>query len=194
MDWQAIKTEYITTDTSYRKLAAKYGVSYTAIGDKSRKEGWVEKRQQFLNDTISKTIANAGKKQVDRMKRIQDVSDRLLDKIEKAVDELDLHFVTHKTKTKVIEYNNRERPDKPTKEIIEEEEKLVECVSIIDRKGLQAVTEALRNLKDVQMLKSELDKQEQEARIAKLQKEAKEDETDNDLVIRVEGVDPEWLK
>ena len=30
-DWQAIKTEYITTDTSYRKLAQKHGVSYQAI-------------------------------------------------------------------------------------------------------------------------------------------------------------------
>ncbi|MBQ5667484.1 MAG: hypothetical protein IIV40_04835 [Oscillospiraceae bacterium] len=194
MDWQAIKTEYITTDTSYRKLAAKYGVSYTAIGDKSRKEGWVEKRQQFLNDTISKTIANAGKKQVDRMKRILDVSDRLLEKIEKAVEELDLHFATQKTKTKVIEYNNRERPDKPTKEIIEEEEKLVEFVSIIDRKGLQAVTEALRNLKDVQMLKSELDKQEQEARIAKLQKEAKSDDETKEIRVVMDSSLEDYCK
>ena len=31
-DWQAIKTEYITTDTSYRKLAEKYGVSRVQIG------------------------------------------------------------------------------------------------------------------------------------------------------------------
>ena len=26
-DWQAIKAEYITTDTSYRKLAKKYDVT-----------------------------------------------------------------------------------------------------------------------------------------------------------------------
>ena len=32
-DWQAIKTEYITTDTSYRKLAQKYGISHVQIGN-----------------------------------------------------------------------------------------------------------------------------------------------------------------
>ena len=30
-DWQAIKTEYITTDTSYRKLSQKYDIGYQAI-------------------------------------------------------------------------------------------------------------------------------------------------------------------
>ena len=33
-DWQAIKTEYITTDTSYRKLAQKYGVQASVIEQK----------------------------------------------------------------------------------------------------------------------------------------------------------------
>lgn len=192
MDWQAIKTEYITTKTSYRKLATKYGVSATAIANKSKAENWLEQREQFLNKTFTKTVEVASKKQVDRMARIMDASDRLLEKLEKAIEELDMHLATHKTKTKVIEYHNYERPDKPTKEIIEEEEKLIEFTSIIDRKGLLAVTDALKNLKDIQMIKSELDRQEQEAKIAKLRKEAEEEDKLTEVEVIIEGGEDDW--
>ena len=56
-DWNAIRQEYITDESSsYRKLAQKYGLSYTSIGDKARKEGWAEQRAQYLNETLSKSI------------------------------------------------------------------------------------------------------------------------------------------
>ena len=188
MDWQTIKTEYVTTETSYRKLSVKYGISVTAIANKAKEEKWVEQRKQFLNNTFTKTVAVASKKKVDRMTRIMDASDRLLEKLEKAIEELDLHLATQKTKTKVIEYHNYERPDKPTKEIIEEEEKLIEFTSIIDRKGLHEVTSALKDLKEIQMLKSELDRQEQEAKIAKLRKEAEEeDKKDNEIKVTMDN-------
>ena len=59
-DWLKIKTEYITTDTSYRKLAQKYGVNYSVIGARARAEGWVEERTQFIHKTHTKTpIKNA---------------------------------------------------------------------------------------------------------------------------------------
>lgn len=194
MDWQAIKTEYITTKTSYRKLAAKYGVSATAIANKSKAENWLEQREQFLNKTFTKTVEVASKKQADRMARIMDASDRLLEKLEKAIGELDMHLTTHKVKTKVIEYRNDLRPDKPTKEIIEEDEKLIEFTSIIDRKGLLAVTDALKNLKDIQMIKSELDRQEQEAKIAKLRKEAEEEDKTSEVAIIIEGGEDSWAE
>ena len=193
MDWNEIKTEYITTDTSYRKLATKYDVSYTAIGNKSRQEGWVEQRNQFINKTVSKTINSISNKKADRLTRIFDASDKLLEKLERAVEELDIQLYKQVNKTKVIEYNNFERPDKPTKEIIEETETVKEVTTIVDRAGLKAVTDALKNLKEVQMLRSELDMQEQEARIANLRRQAEADD-DKDAVVKItiEGGDEEW--
>lgn len=193
MDWNAIKTEYITTDTSYRKLATKYDVSYTAIGNKSRQEGWVDQRNQFINKTVSKSINSISNKTADRLTRIFNVSDKLLEKLERAVEELDIQLYKKVNKTKVIEYNNMERPDKPTKEIIEETESVEEVATIVDRAGLKAVTDALKNLKEVQMLRSELDTQEQEARIANLRKQAEAD-TDRDatVTITIEGGDEDW--
>ena len=181
-DWQAIKTEYITTDTSYRKLAQKHGVSYQAICHRSKEEGWIALREQHTNKTVSKAIDKISSKKADKMARIDDLADKLLEKLEQAITELDLQLYKHTDKTKVIEYNNELRPDKPTKETIHEEEKLLEAKSIVDRQGLKQIASALKDIKEVKMLRSELDQQEQKARIANLQKQAQKEDTQADSI------------
>lgn len=176
-DWNKIKTEYITTpDASYRKLAQKYGVNATTIAKKASKEGWLSQRQHQASKTLSKALAADSRRKADRLTRIQDATDRLLDKLEQAITELDIQLAKETHREKVIEYKNMERADKPTKEIIHETEKLIEVKSIIDRQGLKQIAAALKDIKEVQMLKSELDRQEQEARIKNLQKQAEKDE------------------
>ena len=187
-DWQAIKTEYITTDTSYRKLAEKYGIHYKVISERGKDEKWVELRSQHRDETLTKTLGKISDKQADmqadKIARIDDLADKLLEKLEQAITELDLQLAKHTDKTKVIEYNNDLRPDKPTKETIHEEEKLLEVKSIVDRNGLKQIASALKDIKEVKMLRSDLDKQEQEARIANLRKQA-DKEDDNKEPIRV---------
>lgn len=177
MDWNTIRKEYITDESSsYRKLANKYGVSLTAITRHSKDEDWQGQRQQLKDKTITKSIEKLSEAQSDKLKRVQDITDKILNKIEQAIEELDVQLFKDIVKTKVIEYNHDLRPDKPTKETIHEEEKVIEVKSIIDRSGLKAITSALRDIKEIQMLKTELDHREQEARIAKLQKEAQEED------------------
>ena len=181
-DWQAIKTEYITTDTSYRKLAQKHGVGYSVIGERARLEGWVTQREQFRNKTITKAVDKMSSKKADKMARIDDLADQLLEKLERAISELDLQLCTHTDKTKTIEYNNDRRPDKPTKETIHEEEKVLEMRSIVDRQGLKQIASALKDIKEVKMLRSALDEQEQRARIANLQKQAQKEDIQTDSI------------
>ena len=95
-DWQAIKTEYITTDTSYRKLAQKHGIGYSVIGERARLEGWVEQREQFRNKTISKTLDKISQQEANRAARIHTVADKLLDKIEAKVDAVDPEYIPEK--------------------------------------------------------------------------------------------------
>ena len=181
-DWQAIKTEYITTDTSYRKLAQKYGIHYKVISERGKDEKWVELRSQYRDKTLTKTLGKISNKQADKMARIDDLADKLLEKLERAITELDLQLCTHTDKTKTIEYNNDRRPDKPTKEVVHEEEKVLEMRSIVDRQGLKQIASALKDIKEVKMLRSELDKQEQEARIANLRKQVDKDEDHTDEI------------
>lgn len=185
MDWKAIRNEYIADESSsYRKLAKKYGVSLTAITKRSKEEDWIGQRKQLKDKTITKSIEILSEKTADKLKRVSDLTDKLLDKLEQAIDELDIQLYKDVEKEKIIEYNNELRPDKPTKEIIHEKEKVIECKTIVDRSGLKAIASSLRDIKEIQMLKSDLDKQEQEARIAKLCREA-ENDTPEDREVNV---------
>ena len=153
-----------------------------------KKENWVELRKQFKDKVTTKNIEKFSEKQSDRLSRIQGITDKLLDKLERAVEELDIQLFKNVEKVKEIEYNNFERPDKPTKETIHEEEKYTEVRTIIDKSGLKAVASALRDIKEVQMLKTELDRKEQEARIRNLEKQAEsEEKEDKEIRVVIEG-------
>ena len=144
-DWQSIKTEYITTDTSYRKLAQKYGVSYVQIGNVGREENWVELRKQHLDKPLTKSMNAISKKQADRAANLIAVSDLLLGKV---------------------------------KNLLEADEKL-----LVDTSIMKDVSIILKNLKDIQMIRSEADMQEQDARIKKLQKEAMVEKENNEIKV-----------
>ena len=135
-DWQAIKTEYITTDTSYRKLAQKYGIHYKVISERGKDEKWVELRSQHRDKTLTKTLDQISQQQADRAAKVLTVADKLLLKIEALADMPGL---------------------KP--------------------KDARSLVAAASDLKErIYCIKSDLDEQEQKARIANLQKQA---ETDN---------------
>lgn len=89
-DWQAIKTEYITTDTSYRKLAQKYGVSHVQIGNVGKEEKWVELRRQYLDKTFAKTVEKISQQEASRAAKIYSVADKLLLQIEAIVNREEL--------------------------------------------------------------------------------------------------------
>lgn len=141
-DWQSIKTEYITTDTSYRKLAQKYGVNQTNIAKRASKEKWVEERNKNASKTLSKTLNSVGRKQAEQTAKLFGVSDLLLDKV---------------------------------KRLLEENEEL-----LADTSAMKDVSVVLKNLKDLLMIKSEIDLREQEARIEKLRADAQQRNNDDD--------------
>ena len=150
-DWQAIKTEYITTDTSYRKLAQKYGIHYKVISERGKAEGWVELRSQHRDKTLTQTLDKISQQEADRAAKIHSVADKLLQKIEAMVD----------------------------------------CGEF-DSKGLRALTAAVKDLKEIQGVRSEHDRQEQEARIANLRKAAEKEESSDAPTLVVEGLPEEF--
>lgn len=144
-DWQAIKTEYITTQTSYRKLAQKYGIHYKVISDRGKNEKWVELRSQHRDKTLTKTLDKISQQEANRAARIYSVADKLLNKIEAMAD----------------------RPEPLTE------------------KGLRALTASVKDLRDVLGVKSDLDKQEQRARIANLEKQSQKNDDSSTGVVEV---------
>ena len=78
-DWLKIKTEYITTDTSYRKLAEKYGLSRVQVGNVGKEENWVELRRQYLENTLTKTLEKTAETDSDRLARLMETTSRAID-------------------------------------------------------------------------------------------------------------------
>ena len=154
-DWNKIKTEYITTDTSYRKLAEKYGVDQATVARRAKKEDWVSKRQHHADETQAKILTADTKNKADRAARLMTVADKLLKKVEQAVDQ--------------------EGP--------------------ISAGAIKNLSDALKNIKDAQMIKSDRDMLEQDARIAKLQKECEvQDDKDKTVIVTIAGGDGSWQK
>lgn len=152
-DWQDIKTEYITTKTSFRKLADKHGLNKDTIWKKAKDEGWEDLRRQHIDSVQTKILDADTEKKVDRAVRLMTVADKLLEKVEQWVE-------------------------------------MGEPISATSIKNL---SDAIKNIKEVQMIRTEEDVEEQKARIAKLRKEAEKEETqNNDVTIVIEGGDPSW--
>ena len=59
VDWNAIKTEYITTNTSYRKLSDKYNIPFNTLQCRGKREDWVNLRNRFQYEIEEKAIENA---------------------------------------------------------------------------------------------------------------------------------------
>lgn len=151
IDWQAIKTEYITGNFSYCTLGKKYGVSDKQIARVGKAEGWVELRSRHREKTLAKALDKISRQQADREARILGVADKILQKIESMVD--------------------AEEP--------------------LDGKGIRALTAAVKDLKEIQNVRNELDRKEQEARIANLRRQADKQQSGTEVIEVVFAAGPE---
>jgi transcriptional regulator of heat shock response len=157
-DWTKIKTEYITTQISYRALEEKYGINYRVIADRGKKEGWSQLRSQHQDRTLTRAVEKICEKKADRAARLNDVAEKLLERVE---------------------------------QLLELDDKIV-----LDTQGMKHISGVLKDIKDIQMVRSEADLREQEARIAKLRREAEREEDDKDrkVTVTITGGDESWRK
>lgn len=139
MDWNAIRQEYITDETSsYRSLSKKYGIGMTKLSKRAKDEDWIGQRAQLKDKTMTKTIEKLSEQQAKRALNFVNMTDTLAEKLMAALEKVDPK----------------------------------------DTQSLRRIAASLHDLAEMQGLKSDLDRQEQEARIANLRKQAdKEDDT-----------------
>lgn len=98
-----------------------------------------------------------------------------------------------KTESKIVDSISDQESKKATN-IIDVADKLLEKIyemldaDVTNAQSIKSLTSALKDLKEVKGFKSEADIREQEARIAKLQKEAEaDDKEDNEIKVVIEG-------
>lgn len=154
VDWVKAKTEYITTEIGYRKLAEKNGVSFRTLSQKAKDEEWVQERRKHRENIVKKAVRKVEDHESSKMARFATVSDKLLNRIER---------------------------------IIEESE-----TGQISAKDIRSLTAAVKDLKEIQGVRSDLDRQEQEARIANLRRQAEAEEKVAGAKLVVEGLPEEF--
>ena len=155
MDWNKIKAEYIAGGTSYRKLADKYGVSFTTLTRTAQRENWIQLRQQAEDKAATKIVDVVSNNSAKIDETYFRLVDKLMQKAEDTIENLDIWSVT----------------------------------------AIKEMATAMRYLKECKGVKSEADIREQEARIAKLQKEALDDHNkDTAITVTLVGDLEEYSK
>ena len=168
-NWKKISTEYITGDISQRDLAKKHGVPYRTLANRCKAEGWVARRQEHRGKTVAKALEKISDAQADQMaQELTTAAGELLAMVRKGIRNLDRPVRGHKETieqegiTTSTEWITLDQPDE-----------------YVDLKGAKAAGNALRDVYQVLGLKTELERQEQEARIAMLRARAQEAEDDS---------------
>lgn len=150
-DWKQLEKEYILSD--YKSVSAFLKGKEIKNNGTTRKytSGWKNKKRQKEDEkatkVVEKTIEKESEKESSQIVQIKDVANDLLTKIVKANEELNMHLARNKKKLRAIKYDTR--TNKPSKEIVQEEEEIKSYIDIIDRQGLKMLSSALKDLNEI---------------------------------------------
>lgn len=143
MYMEQAKNDYITTDMNLSQISKKYRIGYSALRYRAKKENWQKDTEDSFN---TEDIESCDEK---RQKRILELSDMLLDKIEKSIAEIDRCIIKTKEKTKTVEYDCDLK--KPVNESVEETENIEIIDGMIDKMGIKQLVSTLKDIKDIHL-------------------------------------------
>lgn len=176
-DWKQLENEYILSNCKSVSAFLREKKIKNNSSNRKQTKGWKEKRDKNVAEKGQKTIERVteqeSKKEAQKIVEVKDVANDLLQKIVQANNELNMHLVRNKTKTKKVKYDYQ--CNKPSEEIIEEKEEIKSYVDIINIKGLKELTSALKDLQDILINNP----QSYELKKEKLKLEKEREEKDN---------------
>ena len=177
-DWKGIRLGY-NQGMTQAELQKKYGVAASTLRRRIRSEGWVRNGKAEVQKGEPTGDVFSPYTRIDpRMERVDALADAMLACLERAVKELD-----------TVTQNVREKAKlEDGAELVTDFERLLhDEKGIIDRGGLKQLTGVLKDIKDVLTLRSDADAREQEARIAKLQRDLERETERACVTVQLEG-------
>jgi len=184
-DWKRIRRDY-SRGATQAALQKRYGVAASTLRGRIRREGWIrDGERKVLESEQPDGPLLQGPSPDPRMARVDALADAMLDCLERAVKELD-------TVTQSVREKNKLEDGA---EMVTDFERLLPTEKgIIDRGGLKQLTGVLKDIKDVLTLRPEADVREQEARIAKLQRDLSREQEQDRITIQLEGESLEYAE
>jgi len=189
-DWVKIKHEYVTDpQSSLRKLAKKYGVSYGTIANKSKAEGWFATRKNSISKIVSMSISKTERKlaaelsqEADYLALMKGHVGRMLRDEQQFNRHLTTNLMTGETKEVIYEKTDAKS--------------LKDAMQVL--KMIEDMTRSLYNLQKAEVLQ----KQQIEAARLELEREKFEFEKqkaeftkpDTNNVIKIDGIEKGWAE
>lgn len=85
IDWDIIKAEYLTTDTSYRKLSKKYNISLSQVALKAKQENWVKQKNDKSEQIGAIAISNSTDEKIDEINDLISLNNRLIKLVDRKI-------------------------------------------------------------------------------------------------------------
>lgn len=177
INWEEIKSVYVTTDMSTKALARKYGIGKSQLQAKCAKDGWVAARMAFRAQAAAKAVDQAVDVEADRLSKIINAANSMATVIESAFTDPD-------------QFHRHIVPDMDT--MVEKQFDKLDSKAIKDFTGaLKDMTLVLRNLHNLPT-QAEAEAQRIAAERLKLEQRKvdaaeKAGEVDKSIVVKLEG-------
>lgn len=160
-DWTRIKEDYVVHGLSLRSLSQKYAISYSTLRNQAKRENWPVLREGA--ETVN----------ADFRENLNGLCLKLLELAQQAAGELSHNVIITKTKVKT------EDGECTT------ERRYLEPGGKVDCKDLKVLTAALKDIRDLQMIRDPLDIREQEVKIRNLERQFSRE--NNAVTVKLEG-------
>ena len=169
--WSSIRADFLANGMPYPQLAEKYSVSLSTLKKRAASEKWMDAREKVVNGTYLEP----------RRKKEPELEP---EPAREPIDEDDVAVLIDLKRQRYLKFMEI------TDAMMDRISAALTDPEVVSPYSLKMLASALRDLREMQGLnKTELDIEEQRARIAKLKSEAKSPETIENQGIVVEFVD-----
>ena len=154
-DWAKIRAEYVNSDISQSALAEKYKVSRSALQKHSAQGKWNEERKRKKKkkaDVVAEKLHDTDVKQtVKDIDRCVKSAGKLLDKINKAISEVDkgIYISTEEKEISVSESKSDDGTADVTKTKQKRKFKTTRYNTLTDTKKIAELSKSLLNIKQI---------------------------------------------
>ena len=134
--WRKMRIEYVKGNTTYKKLAEKYGVSQSTIRKRASNEGWREKRNKLdtkVEQKVLERVCDARAEEFMLIAHVNDQMDLVLDNL--------LAFVEAQPPKKYDDLRGVESLSKAIAQVVETKRNLYNVPTEVDKERIKALRE-----------------------------------------------------
>ena len=135
-DWRKMRIEYVKGNTTYKKLAEKYGISESYIRKRASKEEWRKKRSDLDTKVEQKVLERVCDARAREFELIAQVNDRMDDVLDHLLD-----FIGNQPAQKYDDLRGVESLTKAIAQVVETKRNLYNLPSEVDKAKIAALKE-----------------------------------------------------